>query len=89
MASPSEGAPALKYGDVNTETTSPDEVKGLMEKDGMEMVKNIIVNIKLILEGTHLNGERHREGKEYNKDGLIFEREYLYGEKHGKGKKIS
>ena len=29
MASPSAGAPALKYGDVNTETTSPGEVKGL------------------------------------------------------------
>ena len=30
LASPSAGAPALKYGDVNTETTSPGEVKGLM-----------------------------------------------------------
>ena len=30
LASPSAGAPALNYGDVNTETTSPDEVKGLM-----------------------------------------------------------
>ena len=30
LASPSAGAPALKYGDVNTETTSPDEVKGLI-----------------------------------------------------------
>ena len=29
MASPSAGAPALNYGDVNTETTSPGEVKGL------------------------------------------------------------
>ena len=29
-ASPSAGAPALKYGDVNTETTSPGEVKGLI-----------------------------------------------------------
>ena len=31
MASPSAGAPALKYGDVNIETTSPGEVKGLKE----------------------------------------------------------
>ena len=32
LASPSAGAPALKYGDdIITETTSPDEVKGLME----------------------------------------------------------
>ena len=31
MASPSVGAPALKYGDVNTETTSPGEVKGLIK----------------------------------------------------------
>ena len=32
LASPSAGAPALKYGDVNTETTSPGEVKGLTMK---------------------------------------------------------
>ena len=31
LASPSAGAPALKYGDVNTETTSPGEVKGLIK----------------------------------------------------------
>ena len=31
LASPSAGAPAIKYGDVNTETTSPGEVKGLMK----------------------------------------------------------
>ena len=30
MASPSAGAPALNYGDVNTQTTSPGEVKGLI-----------------------------------------------------------
>ena len=30
LASPSAGAPAVKYGDVNTETTSPGEVKGLI-----------------------------------------------------------
>ena len=30
LASPSAGAPALKYGDVNTETTSHGEVKGLI-----------------------------------------------------------
>ena len=30
LASTSAGAPALKYGDVNTETTSPGEVKGLI-----------------------------------------------------------
>ena len=28
LASPSAGAPALKYGDVNTVTPSPGEVKG-------------------------------------------------------------
>ena len=32
LASPSAGAPALKYGDVNTVNPSPGEVKGLMEK---------------------------------------------------------
>ena len=31
MASPSAGAPALKYGDVNTEATSPGEAKGLIK----------------------------------------------------------
>ena len=30
LASPNAGAPTLKYGDVNTETTSPGEVKGLI-----------------------------------------------------------
>ena len=30
LASPSAGAPALKYGDVNTVTTSPGEEKGLI-----------------------------------------------------------
>ena len=32
LASPSAGAPALKYGDVNTVTPSPGEVKGLIIK---------------------------------------------------------
>ena len=32
MASPCERAPALKYGDVNTVTPSPGEVKGLRIK---------------------------------------------------------
>ena len=30
LASPSAGAPELNYGDANTETTSPGEVKGLI-----------------------------------------------------------
>ena len=30
LASPNAGASPLKYGDVNTETTSPGEVKGLI-----------------------------------------------------------
>ena len=33
MASPSEGAPALIYEDVNAVTPSPGEVKGLMIKE--------------------------------------------------------
>ena len=32
LASPSAGAPALKYGDVNTVTPSPGKVKGLINK---------------------------------------------------------
>ena len=31
LALPSAGAPALKYGDVNTVTPSPGEVKGLIQ----------------------------------------------------------
>ena len=38
MASRSAGAPALNYGDVNRETTSLGEVKGLMT-DLMKIVK--------------------------------------------------
>ena len=36
LASPSAGAPALNYGDVNTVTPSPGEVKGII----MEKSKN-------------------------------------------------
>ena len=38
LASPSAGAPALKYGDVNIETPSPGEVKGLVN------LKILIIN---------------------------------------------
>ena len=40
MASPSAGAPTLKYGYVNTETPSPGEVKGLI------IIMTINFNIK-------------------------------------------
>ena len=33
LTSPCEGAPSLKYGDVNTETTSLSEVKGLIKQN--------------------------------------------------------
>ena len=39
LASPSEGAPALNYGDVNTETTSPGEVKGLIKIKLLNLLK--------------------------------------------------
>ena len=39
MASPSAGAPALKYGDVKTVTPSPGEVKGLMKKNNFNKYK--------------------------------------------------
>ena len=42
LASPSAEAPALKYGDVNTETTSPGEVKGLIKK-WIKKYQNIIM----------------------------------------------
>ena len=43
LASPSAGAPALKYGDVNTVTPSLGEVKGLIKRI------NLYNNINLIL----------------------------------------
>ena len=42
MASPSEGAPALKYGYVNTVTTSPGEVKGLIKENGKALITSLI-----------------------------------------------
>ena len=42
MASPSAGDPALKYGDVNTVTPSPGEVKGL----NIEYLNEIFYNCK-------------------------------------------
>ena len=41
LASPSAGAPALKYGDVNTETTSPCEVKALIILNQLFWKKNL------------------------------------------------
>ena len=38
LASPSAGAPTLKYGDVNTVTPSPGEVKGLILKNFIEII---------------------------------------------------
>ena len=38
LASPNTGAPALKYGDVNTVTASSGEVKGLIKK-----IKNFLL----------------------------------------------
>ena len=40
MASPSAGAPALNYGDVNTATPSPGEVKGLINKEEININLN-------------------------------------------------
>ena len=41
LASPSAGAPALKYGDVNIVTPSPVEVKGLIKTKNGRMLHNI------------------------------------------------
>ena len=46
LASPSAGAPALKYGDVNTETTSLGEVKGLIIYKWMIEKNNILYDNK-------------------------------------------
>ena len=43
MASPSAGAPALKYWDVNTVTPSPGEVKGLIKNSFLFVI--LIYNI--------------------------------------------
>ena len=48
MASPSAGAPAHKYGDVNIVTPSPGEVKGLMESiifDNNSLSKSFLIQI--------------------------------------------
>ena len=51
LASPCEGVPALKYGDVNTETSSPSEAKGLIVLNTINSISNEIYtnffNIKL------------------------------------------
>ena len=49
LASPCAGAPALKYGDVNTETTSPGEAKGLIKSLLSVYIynKNLRLNINL------------------------------------------
>ena len=39
LASPSAGATALKYGDVNTVTPSPGEVKGLRRKHHIQVLQ--------------------------------------------------
>ena len=44
LASPCAGAPALKYGYVNTVTTSPGEVKGLM----LKMILKMKIMMKII-----------------------------------------
>ena len=49
LASPSAGAPVLKYGDVNTETTSLVEVKGLIIYNYMIEQNYILYNNKISL----------------------------------------
>ena len=45
MTSPTSGAPALKYGDENTVTPSPGEVKGLNNDYSCDICrKNILIN---------------------------------------------
>ena len=39
LSSPSAGAPALKYGDVNTVTPSPGEVKGLNQIKKQKIIR--------------------------------------------------
>ena len=51
MTSPCAGTPALKYGDVNTEISSPIEVKGLLYKIGVENI-DIMATIPKALDFT-------------------------------------
>ena len=48
LASPSAGAPALKYGDVNTVTPSPGEVKGLSYIHGNYIFKTFCENLRKV-----------------------------------------
>ena len=50
MASPSARAPALKYGDVNTETTSPGEVKGLINNKIKEKYSEFYLYLKYYID---------------------------------------
>ena len=47
LASPSARAPALKYGYVNTVTTSPGEVKGLMKKKNLKKILMNKIHMKI------------------------------------------
>ena len=48
MASPSAGAPVLKYGDVNIVTPSPGEVKGLMDYVPINVAKTQIIYMNIM-----------------------------------------
>ena len=50
LASPSAGDQALKYGDVNTETTSPGEVKGLINNEIKEKYSEFYLDLKYYID---------------------------------------
>ena len=50
LASPSEGTPSPNYGDVNTETTSPGEVKGLINNKIKEKYSEFYLYLKYYID---------------------------------------
>ena len=50
LASPSAGVPELKYGDVNTETTSAGEVKGLINNKIKEKYSEFYLYLKYYID---------------------------------------
>ena len=71
MASPGAGAPALKYGYVNTVTPSHGEVKGLIHNKVSSVKDNKIINIDNPINNDNLSNSENNEINpklEYNND---------------------
>ena len=66
MASPNAGASALKYGDANTETTSPSEVKGLIIK--IKKIINYLCKLIKYIKRINMKTRKTKKKKEKRKN---------------------